>query len=399
MPRLRLTARPGFPLALLIAASSGAAMSLAFPPAGLWPIAFVALVPLLWVLGQALPSRGFWLGLAFGLAFHGATLYWIWRFGEMAWTALTLLSAAWVGVFGLLLPALRGRGRAVAVLGAASLWTALEWLKQMWPLGGFGWGVLGVSQADNRFTVRLATIAGVWGVTFVVVAVNALIESAVAGGEDLARRAAVLAMAATIALAPVVVPFVEANGAAIDVATIQVDVRLAEAGSGSDEDLLVAELNMEAHARLAGDERPDIVVWGEGALDPGATSDPATMAAVSRTIAEVGAPTLIGAVTDDPDGRQRTTTLLFDGDGTFVDRYDKVHLVPFGEYVPFRDRLSFIDAIDQIPVDRAPGESRHTMRADGLPPFAAPICFSPRRDNSSCIALSILPRRPSATAL
>ena len=89
----------------------------------------------------------------------------------------------------------------------------------------------------------------------------------------------------------------------------------------------------------------------------------------------MGAPTLIGAVTDDPDGRQRTTTLLLDGDGTFVDRYDKVHLVPFGEYVPFRDRLSFIDAIDQIPVDRAPGESRHTMRADGLPPFAAPICF------------------------
>ena len=281
MPRLRLTARPGFPLALLIAAGSGAAMSLAFPPAGLWPIAFVALVPLLLVLGQALPSRGFWLGLAFGLAFHGATLYWIWRFGEMAWTALTLLSAAWVGVFGLLLPALRGRGRAVAVLGAASLWTALEWLKQMWPLGGFGWGVLGVSQADNRFTVRLATIAGVWGVTFVVVAVNALIESAVAGGEDVARRAAVLAVAATIALAPVVVPFVDANGAAIDVATIQVDVRLAEAGAGGDEDLLVAELNMEAHARLAGDERPDVVVWGEGALDPGATSDPATMAAVS----------------------------------------------------------------------------------------------------------------------
>jgi apolipoprotein N-acyltransferase len=350
-------------------------MSLALPPAGLWPVAFIALVPLLWLLGGARPARGLWLGLAFGLAFHGATLYWIWRFGEMAWTALTLLSAAWIGVFGLLMPALRDRGRVVWVLGAAALWTVLEWLKQMWPLGGFGWGVLGVSQSDNRFTVRLATVAGVWGVTFVVVAVNALLESAVTGGGALRRRAAMVALAGAIAVAPVVVPFVEAYGEPIDVATIQVDVRRAEPGLGAEEDLAVAALNTRAHARLAGPDPPDIVVWGEGALDPGATSDPATMASVSDTIAEVGAPTLIGAVTNDPDGRQRTTTLLFDGEGTFVERYDKVHLVPFGEYVPFRDRLSFIDAIDQIPVDRAPGESRHTMQADGLPPFAAPICF------------------------
>ncbi len=374
MPRLRLRARPGFTISLLIAGVAGAALSLAFPPAGLWPIAFVALVPLLWLLEDARPARGFWLGLAFGLAFHGINLYWIWRFGEMAWIALTLLSATWIGVFGLLMPAVRGRTRVVTVLGTAALWTTLEWLKQMWPLGGFGWGVLGVSQADNRFTVRVATLAGVWGVTFVIVAVNALLIRAIAGSGGARRRAAILGLAGAIAIAPVLLPFASANGEAIDIATIQIDVREA-AASGVEEDLLVAALNVDAHARLEGEDPPDMVVWGEGALDPGAAADPATMAAVSATIAEVGAPTLIGAVTNDPDGRQRTTTLLFDGDGAFVDRYDKVHLVPFGEYVPFRSRLSFIDAIDQIPVDRAPGRSVHTMQVDGLPPFAAPICF------------------------
>jgi apolipoprotein N-acyltransferase len=99
------------------------------------------------------------------------------------------------------------------------------------------------------------------------------------------------------------------------------------------------------------------------------------METVAAVVARVGAPTLIGGVNDDPDGRQRTTVLLFDGSGDLVDRYDKVHLVPFGEYVPWRSRLSFIDAIDQIPVDRAPGERVHAVEVDGVPRFGTPICF------------------------
>ncbi|MET0801523.1 MAG: hypothetical protein ABWZ53_10180, partial [Actinomycetota bacterium] len=293
---MRLTARPRLSIALPIAALSGAALSLAFPPAGIWPLAFVAAVPLLWLLDDVRPARGFWLGLAFGLAFHGATLYWIWRFGEMAWTALTLLSATWIGLFGLLVPAVRRAGRpAVTVLGTAALWTVLEWLKQMWPLGGFGWGVLGVSQADNRFTVRLATVAGVWGVSFAVVAANAVITRAIVDGEGAVRRTATALLALAIVVMPVALPFATADGRSVDVATIQVDVREGEGASGLEEDLIVAGLNLDQHESLAGGERPDLIVWGEGALDPGAAADHATMDAVAGTVADVGAPTLIGA--------------------------------------------------------------------------------------------------------
>ena len=132
--------------------------------------------------------------------------------------------------------------------------------------------------------------------------------------------------------------------------------------------------NMDLHATLI-DDPPDLAVWGEGALDPGAANDPATIDAVGRAIAEVGSPTLVGSVLDDPDGSQHTSVLLFDGSGTPVDRYDKVHLVPFGEYVPWRRSLDWISAIEQIPVDRTPGESVHTVSTDGLPPIGTPICF------------------------
>ncbi len=119
-------------------------------------------------------------------------------------------------------------------------------------------------------------------------------------------------------------------------------------------------MNADLHRQLASDP-PDLAVWGEGALDPGATSDPATVAAVEGAIRDVGSPTLAGAVVNDPDGAQRTSTLLFDGNGDLVDRYDKTKLVPFGEYVPFRRWLGWISAIDQIPVDRVPGGSAHTV--------------------------------------
>jgi apolipoprotein N-acyltransferase len=381
VPRLRLTARPGLPLALLIVAASGALLSTAFPPISAWPVAFVALAPLLWLLADARPRRGFVLGLAYGLAFHGATLYWILRFGELAWVALAIVSALWVAAFGALVPGLRRRGRpVVTMLAIASAWTVLEWLKGMWPLGGFTWGTIGVSQVDNLATVRLGTVAGVWGVTFVVVAVNAAIAGlaeVLTDDRGAGRRWMWVAvgLAAFLAVAPLGLPFAVADGPSIDVATLQIDVREASEGTSADEDLRVAALTIAQHERLRRGTAPDLVVWGEGSLDPGAAADPVVRTAVQQVVAVVGAPTIVGAVIDDPDGSQHTSVLQLDPSGAEVARYDKTHLVPFGEYIPFRSRLDWIEAIDQVPVDRVPGEGTTLFDSPGLPPFAAPICF------------------------
>jgi apolipoprotein N-acyltransferase len=286
-----------------------------------------------------------------------------------------LLCAASAALFGLVTPAVCRRGQPLLqAAGLAALWTVVDWIRTLWPLGGFSWGSLGVSQVDNRITVRLATVAGVWGVTFVVVAVNVLLVEAFAGDGGAGRRAGRVAVAALLIAAPALIPFAVPDGREVDVATVQVDVRRAAFGSVVDEDRGVARLNMAMHERLAADP-PDLAVWGEGALDPGAANDLATIDDVRRTIAAVGAPTLVGAVLDDPDGSQRTSVELFDARGDPVDRYDKVHLVPFGEYVPWRHDLSWISAIDQIPIDRTPGELVHAVSVDDLPSFGTPICF------------------------
>jgi len=261
------------------------------------------------------------------------------------------------------------------VLGLAALWTVLEYVRGTWPLGGFGWGELGSSQTGNPPLLRLASVAGVWGISFVVLTVAGLLLIALERGRGAPVRAAgLVAVSVALVFAPGLLPLPKPQGPRIDVAAIQVDVRAARQLRAAAEDVAVARMNVELHEGLAA-EPPDLAVWGEGSLDPGATSDPATMQDVRSAIAAVGAPTLAGAVVNDPDGSQHTSVLLFDGEGALADRYDKVKLVPFGEYVPWRSRLEWIEAIDQVAVDRVPGEGVHTLAVQALPAFGTPICY------------------------
>ncbi|MEX0983445.1 MAG: apolipoprotein N-acyltransferase [Actinomycetota bacterium] len=366
-------------LSLRIAAAllGGAACSLAFPPAELWPLAFVGLVPLLWGVRGVRPRVGALLGLSWGLSFFGATLYWIYQFGANAWVAVTLLCAAFVAVFGLVAPLLARPGRPWrGAFALAALWTWLEWARAGWPLGGFSWGSLGVSQADDRMLLPLAAVAGVWGLTFVVVLVNALLVEALVGEGTGWERASRTGGALLAVIAPMALGFPTASGPSVQIAAIQVDWRVPSGTSVAEQDLIVAERYLEQHRTLASmDERPDLALWGEGALDPVAASSPAVMEAVRNAVSSQGVPTVIGAVLDDPDGSQHTSTIAFDAAGEPAGRYDKTHLVPFGEYVPWRARLGFIDALERIPVDRIPGEEITVYHVDAVPAFATPICF------------------------
>jgi apolipoprotein N-acyltransferase len=335
-------------------------------------MALVGPAPFLWVVRRARPSSGALFGLTFGFVFFGATLYWIWLFGALAWSALTIVLSLWTAAFGFLAPSVWNDERpAVSILALCGMWTAIEWLRGMWPLGGFTWGSLGVSQVGDRTLLHLASVGGVWLVTFAVIWVNLLLVVAI---EQRSARRAILpiVLATAIVLAPVIIPLPAADGRPIDIAAVQVDVRRAQ-GSPSEVDRAVARLNISQSSALSSNP-PDLMVWGEGALDPGATSDPVTYTAVRAAIARIGAPALVGAVVNSI-GRQYTEALLFDAGGTLVGQYRKTHLVPFGEYVPWRSELSFISALKQVPVDRTPGTSIQPMSVGGLPPFGTPICF------------------------
>ncbi|HYY08445.1 MAG TPA: apolipoprotein N-acyltransferase, partial [Actinomycetota bacterium] len=377
LPRLRL--RPGLHplLALALALAGGILFSLAFPPAGLWPLAFVAPALLIVAIGDGRPGRGALLGLVFGFTGFGITVSWLLLFGQLAWFALTLLATLSTGLFGALLPTVRRPGRPIVTAATtAALWTAIDWLRGLWPLGGFTWGSLGVSQVSNHLTVRAAVVLGVYGVTFLVAFAAASLAAAVGSGRPIRGRLSAVGVALVAAVIPSVIPFSIPDGRPLDVAAIQVDFRKAVASRTREGgDVEVTRLNLDLHHRLWS-RPPDLAIWGESALDPGSLR---IVDEVRATIADVGVPVIAGSTSRDirrpTRGPLFNQAVAFDSGGAVVDVYRKTHLVPYGEYIPWKAVVGWISALRQISYELAPGERVHTMRVPGLPPFGTPICF------------------------
>ncbi|MGH2679717.1 MAG: apolipoprotein N-acyltransferase [Actinomycetota bacterium] len=374
---MRLTGLP-LPAGLILSLIGGVLSSLAFPPVGAWPLALVAPVFLFIALRDAGPGRGFAFGLTYGLIAFGLTLSWLMLFGTLAWGALTLLASLSVALFGLLFPLVRRPERPlVTALGATALWTAIDWARGLWPLGGFTWGSLGASQVPNTITVRAAVVASVFGVTFVVALAAALLAEAARGDRPPRGSLRWAALSIIVLLAPAVIPFAGATGRPIDVAAIQVDFREGvREGSREEGDVAVTRLNLDLHRTLTNDP-PDLVVWGESALDPGSL---AILDEVEDTIVDVGVPVLAGATSGDirsaaPDARLFNQAVVFDAGGAVVDVYRKTHLVPYGEYIPWKALVGWIPALEQIAYELTPGERLHTLSAPSLPTFGTPICF------------------------
>jgi apolipoprotein N-acyltransferase len=350
------------------------ALFLANPPADLGPLAFVALIPLLWAVGEGRARRGALVGLAFGLVYYGLLLRWLLPFGLIAWLPLVLRETVFAVLFGALAPALSRSRRPVATAVALALaWTALDWARALWPVGGFTWGALAYTQHGDRLLLPLASVTGMWGVTFVVALANGLVLGALARlGKP--RQAVALAGVALAAVAlPGLVPVPEATGRPIDVAVVQGNVPRELALDRQLQTEAVALNHIGLHQSLAGDP-PDLAVWPENSLADDPARNRVLGEAVERSVRAVGAPTVVGAVSPAGDGRLFNQAILYSGSGEIVGRYSKQHLVPGGEYIPFEPVLGWTQRYRRGNAVLAPGTGVKLFRVGGTT-VGTPICF------------------------
>jgi apolipoprotein N-acyltransferase len=372
---LRLAAIP-LPLSLLLAAGSGLALWLALPPVDLGVLGFVALVPLLWALRGARARRGALLGLVFGLAFYGPLLSWLIPVTGVGYAALVMGVGAFLALFGAVVPLVwREEAPVRTALAVGAVWALVEWFRSVWPFGGWSWVSLGATQHDNPLVLPAASLIGALGLGFLLATINALVLLAAvrtAGGWR--RWAWPLALAAALAVVPVLVPSADPDGPPVDVAAVQGNVPV-EIGTASRiiEDDIVARNHAGLHVTLA-DDPPDLAVWPENALDRDPTRDPVLGPEVTSAIRTVGAPTLVGAITETTDGSLLNEDLLYDVEGQVVDRYAKNHLLPFGEFVPFRDALDWIPDVNRVRTDLSPGTEPGRFQIPAGR-FAGVICF------------------------
>ncbi|KJY42053.1 acyltransferase [Streptomyces sp. NRRL B-1568] len=345
---------------------AGALPALAFPEPSLWWLAYGALVPWLLLVRSATSARRAavegWLGGAgFLLAVHHWLLPSLHVFILVLAALLGLLWAPWGVLVRRLLGASPGPGRTAAALVLVPAgWLMVE-LVRSWEYLGGPWGLLGASQWQVPPALRLASVGGVWLVGFVLVAVNTALAALLS-----APRARPVAAAGLLACAVAVTgvwawaPRPQPAGS-VRVALVQPGVI-----EGADSVQRRFDREEQLTRELAGRD-VELVVWGESSVGQDLAHRPdlgRRLAALSRT---VGAEVLVNvdARRSDRPGIFKSSVLV-GPDGPTGDRYDKMRLVPFGEYVPARSVLGWATSVGKAAgEDRRRGDAQVVMRLPG----------------------------------
>ncbi|MFD0149941.1 apolipoprotein N-acyltransferase [Streptomyces sp. NPDC055721] len=331
----------------LLAVGCGALPALAFPAPGLWWWAYLALVPWLLLIRTAPGARRAgldgWLGGAgFILAVHHWLLPSLHVFLLPIAALLGLLWLPWGWLVRSLLGGVPSPQRAAAALLAVpSGWLLIELVRSWEGLGG-PWGLLGASQWEVPAALRLASVGGVWLVSLLVVAANTAVVLLVAAPGLRAVGVAGLAACALVA-------GTAAWGVGAPRETGTVRVALVQPGvfdgpDGAERRFARAE---ELTRSLAG-QRLDLVIWGESGVGADPAGRPALAARLTALARAVDAPLLVNV---DARGADRPgifkSAVLVGPAGLTGERYDKMRLVPFGEYVPARGVLGWVTSFGE----------------------------------------------------
>jgi len=364
---------------LLLSLVSGIALSLAFPGAGIHTMAWVALVPLFYVAVNREPAFSALCGFLFGLGFFGSLLWWIRIFGGLPWTLLVIFQSLYIAGFALCASIFTGRVSGwVRFLVLPALWVAFEWLRAQGLLA-FTWGDVGYSQAPALPVIQFAAATGVWGVSFIVALVNSALANAFSEWDENRSLRRWYAQAGVTALiAAIVIGFgllslnTPEKGEPIRAAVVQGNI-----DQDTDEDLDYYDKCLTTYRRMtldAASKSAELIVWPETAMPGFPGSEPYLQGWLASLSAEVNASLVVGGRDEDLRGRIFNSAFLTVPEDGMVSRYAKVRLVPFGEFVPWRDTLPLLDNYRVTPVDLTPGRGFNLL--DGGPcRIGVAICF------------------------
>jgi apolipoprotein N-acyltransferase len=361
---------------LPLAALAGVALWLACPPVGAWPVAWVALGPLsLAVLRARGPFHAAWRGYVFGLVYFGAVLYWIgltvckWTgspIGWLAWAAMTAIVPCfyvlWACVSWLATRRMRPGWQMITL---ASLWVVMERLRTA---GDFSlpWAQVSCTQYRCLPVIRIASLFGAYGVSFLVVLVGASIAVAIeARKRNRPWRFPAIAIGLTVAcILAFALPRPERTGERpIRVALMQPNFDPFDRTEDPTAEMATIDDLMRQMAAPPG-PLPDLVVWPESAAPGDAVHDRSVREHLQALADGYRACLLIGSrVVDRDNGHEFNSSVLFTPGRTDVQEYDKRQLVPFGEYTPFKGLLpaALLDSFHTFDQDATRGTRSDPM--------------------------------------
>jgi len=363
-----------------LAGLAGVLMALPFVNFRLWPLAWVALIPLLVALRGKSARSAFGLSYVAGVVFFAIVLHWlcslVYWVGGIVLVGIILLVlylALYWGFFGALVRYGATKfGMPVWFTGAA-LWVLLEYVQSKL-FTGFGWALVGYSQAFNPTIVQWASIGGIFLVSGIVVLSNTLIYSVIFEPRRLVRLVVTLVLIVFSFVIGGMLKSTTGAGKELRVAVVQgnfwQDVFWDPESAGNS--LLVYE-RLSSEAIRDGAE---LVIWPESAIPGYLELDERLEEELKRYAERRDVHILLGAkrAEKEPGWRFFNSAYLINADGQIVDWYDKMHLAPFGEYLPLRKVLPFLEKIVPALGDFSPGKRRTVFAVNDVK-FGVLICF------------------------
>ena len=377
---------------------SGILLALCFPTINFFFLAWVALVPFLLSLYNKGPKEAFWAGIIFGIPYFFGTQYWIYHsinhYGGVPFIIsiaivfiLCLYLSLYTGLFALLFSLNFKSSRLPIPFFAPFLWVALEFLRS-YVFTGFPWSSIGYSQYKFLGIIQIADIAGIYGISFLVVAVNdALAELFLIKGRI--REMPLFPLSLSIIGFSLLLLIVSASliyghwrlsqerpGAALRASVIQGNIEQDKKWDPAYQDTVMeiySDLSLKAVS-----SSPTLIVWPETSVPFFFGTDREYTEKLTLLQNKFNAYLLFGSVLEKGKGKGSNllsnSALLLDENGNVVYSYDKIHLVPFGEYVPLHKFFFFIDKLVAGIGDYIPGD-RHEIAETPFGGFAALICY------------------------
>ncbi|MBN1224111.1 MAG: apolipoprotein N-acyltransferase [Candidatus Aminicenantes bacterium] len=376
---------------LLLVILSGSLTALAFPKFNLFFLAWISLIPLLHVLSKRKPVSSFFLGLAAGSVFYAILLYWIpavpAHYGSLSlplsiliYLALVLVLASLWAVFGFLFSAVNRSFPVLVFFIAPFLWTSIEYIIT-YLFTGFPWGLIGYSQYKNIPLIQITTITGVYGIAFVMVGFQSCfllsMKSRTKSPFFAALTLVLLIHTAGFVHVKSITPNQDSFSASVIQGNVSSDIQWAKLSYQEIEDIFNRHLDL---SRSAYQEGSRLIVWPEFSV-PLCFSCPygiyqefkeRLLHFVSTTEC-----TLLLGTNEKSEFQGETmyhnTALALKPDHT-RSLYYKIHLVPFGEYTPYKKIFAFISSVAHAIGDLTPGKT-HSLHAFKGIPFGSPICY------------------------
>ncbi|MCX7847864.1 MAG: apolipoprotein N-acyltransferase [bacterium] len=373
-------------------ALSAAMLTLAFPKAAWWPLAFVALAPVVYVLLDKRMGwnwrRAWMLGYVSGCGWFLATLWWIGYVTVVGMLVLVQVLALFMGASVALGWWLTRRG-IWACVAFTMAWLVYEAI-QTYFLTGFPWLLLGYALRPALPLIQVADIVGVYGISALVVVVNvAVAEGARAYVGKLGWRGCRGSVLVAMSMLAMFLAYglwrmktlEESPQRSIRVALIQANIpSLVKHDTTRDYDILQQHVEL---SRATMGENPDVVIWPETAVPGYFFERRLSYHVVTRFVKEVERPLITGlsryVIGEDGELEYYNSAVIIEPSGFVSSMYDKRHLVMFGEYVPFERYLPFLKLVTPIEGSFTPGRDARGLVYSGPEgkrvAFKVLICF------------------------